>query len=75
MKKTNFHLKAARILRGLTQEAFAKKLGRSQSWVCQLERGLIEPDDLDVALICRLLKAPPDRVFPGELEGEHHEKQ
>ena len=64
MERTvNTKLKAVRVLRGLRQSDLAEKLGRSQSWVCELERGLIEPSDLDVALICRVLKVNPDSIF------------
>ncbi len=69
--EVNTKLKAARVLRGLRQSDLGQKLGRSQSWVCELERGLIEPSDLDVALICRVLKAKPEQLFPTESEDQH----
>ena len=62
----NRKLKALRVLRGLRQADLALKVGRSASWVCQLERGLIEPSDLDVALICRVLGVKPEDIFPRE---------
>ena len=65
-KEIRFRLKAARVLRGLTQEDLGKKVARSQSWICQLERGEIEPTDLDVALVCRALVVKPENVFPAE---------
>jgi len=71
-KRVNTKLKAARVLQGLRQSDLAAKLGRSQSWVCELERGLIEPSDLDVALICRVLKVNPDSIFPTDLDTEEH---
>lgn len=73
-RKVNTKLKAARVLRGLRQSDLAEKLGRSQSWVCELERGLIEPSDLDVALICRVLKAKPEQLFPTESEDQPQEQ-
>ena len=66
----NTRLKAARVLRGLRQSDLAEKLGRSQSWLCEVERGLIEPSDLDVALICRVLKIRPDSIFNNDSDQE-----
>ena len=60
----NFKLRAARVLRGLTQGDLGDKIDRSQTWICELERGLIKPSDLDVALICRVLGARPGTSFP-----------
>jgi len=64
--RVNRHLKAVRTLRGMRQADLAEKLGRSQAWVCQLERGLIEPSDIDVALLCRALRSKPEELFPKE---------
>jgi DNA-binding XRE family transcriptional regulator len=64
IEKRNLLLKATRILRGLTQAQLAKKIGRSQTWLCQIERGLLEPSDIDVALICRVLDVTPESIFP-----------
>jgi transcriptional regulator with XRE-family HTH domain len=66
MRNTNIKFKIARIQRGFTQAELAQKLGRSQAWVCQLECGLIQPDDLEVALVCRLLRVRPDEIFSNE---------
>ena len=63
-------LRAARVLQGLTQGDLGDKIDRSQTWVCELERGLIEPSDLDVALICRVLGARPGDIFPQEVNDE-----
>ena len=60
---TNTRLKAFRVLRGFTQKDLACKLGRSQSWLCRVERGLTQPSDLDVALICRVLDVKPEFMF------------
>jgi len=57
-------LRAARVLRGLTQAQLAARVGRSQTWICQLESGLIQPSDIDVALVCRVLRVTPESVFP-----------
>ena len=64
--KVNRHLKAVRTLLGMRQADLAEKLGRSQAWVCQLERGLLEPSDIDVALLCRALRSKPEELFPKE---------
>ena len=65
-KEVNLKLRAARVLRGLTQGDLGKRIDRSQTWICELERGLIEPSDLDVALICRVLGTKPENIFPME---------
>jgi transcriptional regulator with XRE-family HTH domain len=65
MRQVNRNLKAVRALRGLTQNQLAQRIGKSQAWVCQLEKGEIEPSALDVALICRALNVHPQEVFPG----------
>ncbi len=64
VRTVNRTLKALRVLRGLRQVDLARKVGRSTSWVCQLERGLIRPTDLDVALVCRVLDVKPKDIFP-----------
>ena len=63
-REVNLKLRAARVLRGLTQGDLGNKIDRSQTWICELERGLVEPSDLDVALICRVLGATPEDIFP-----------
>ncbi len=66
VRTVNRTLKALRVLRGLRQVDLAQKVGRSTSWVCQVERGFVEPSDLDVALICRVLGTKPENIFPME---------
>jgi transcriptional regulator with XRE-family HTH domain len=66
----NLQLKAARILHGFTQAQLAEKVGRSQTWVWQLENGLIQASDLDVALICRILRVTPKLIFPNPEQNE-----
>ena len=70
VRTVNRTLKALRVLRGLRQADLALRVDRSTSWVCQVERGLIEPSDLDVALICRVLGARPEDIFPQEVNDE-----
>ena len=70
VRTVNRTLKALRVLRGLRQEDLALRVGRSTSWVCQVERGLVEPSDLDVALICRVLGARPEDIFPMEPDNQ-----
>ncbi|MBZ5500130.1 MAG: helix-turn-helix transcriptional regulator [Acidobacteriia bacterium] len=60
----NRQLRAMRVFRGMTQGELGQKIGKSQAWVCQLERGLQIPTDIDVALICRALNVSPDTIFP-----------
>ncbi len=82
MKLINSRLRAARVLQGFSQAVLSKKIGRSQTWVCQLERGLIEPSDLDISIICRVLRVDPNYLFPQQntaelesLEGSIYEKE
>ena len=70
VRTINRTLKSVRVLRGLRQADLARKVGRSTSWVCELERGLIEPSDLDVALICRALGVKPEDIFPQKVNDE-----
>ena len=67
-------LRAARVLRGLTQAELGKKIDRSQTWVCELERGRIEPSDLDVALICRVLGVKPNCLVSDDLDQDAFER-
>ncbi len=69
-REVNLKLRAARVLRGLTQGDLGNKIDRSQTWVCELEHGLIQPSDLDVALICRVLGDRPQDIFPQEVNDE-----
>ena len=50
-------------MRGLTQRALAERIGRSQSWLSQIEQGTLQPSEVDQALICRALGATPDAIF------------
>ena len=65
-QRLNLTLRATRVLRGLNQAELGSRVGRSQSWVCQIERGQIRPNDVDVALLCRVLQVNPDSVFPDD---------
>jgi len=49
-------LKIARIESGLTQEASAKKLGRSQSFISKLESGQRKIDIITLKRLARLYK-------------------
>lgn len=82
MKLINTRLRAARVLQGFSQAELAEKISRSQTWVCQLERGLVEPSDLDVSIICRVLQVDPNYLFPKpntaeleSLEGSIYERK
>jgi transcriptional regulator with XRE-family HTH domain len=67
-KRVNKNLKAARTLRGLTQAELGEKIGKSATWICQLERGRVKASDLDVALLCRALQVRPKFLFPDSIE-------
>ena len=69
MEQVNRHLKSARAMKGLTQADLAKRIGRSQSWLSQIEQGTLQPSEVDQALICRTLRVTPDAIFP-LLEGQ-----
>ncbi len=47
-----------------SQFELAQRAGVSRQWVSQVENGLIELSDLDIALICRTLGASPNAIFP-----------
>jgi len=68
----NRNLKSARAMKGLRQADLAKRIGRSQSWLSQIEQGTLQPSEVDQALICRVLGASPDAIFPlfdGQIAG------
>lgn len=70
--EVNRNLKSARALKGLTQADLAKRIGRSQSWLSQVEQGTSQPSEVDQALICRALRVTPDAIFPlseGQISG------
>ncbi|MDA2934291.1 helix-turn-helix domain-containing protein [Acidobacteria bacterium AH-259-D05] len=75
IEKVNRYLKSARAMKGLTQADLAERIGRSQSWLSQIEQGTLQPSEVDQALICRALGAPPAAIFPlleGQIsEGSH----
>lgn len=68
MIKVNSRLRAARALQRFSQSDLAKKINRSPTWVCRLERGFVEPTDLDISIIARVLKVDPNYLFPTQLE-------
>ena len=49
-------LKAARVMTGLTQTQLAKKLGKNQSWVSDIENdGIGEAKLIDIIRLCKIL--------------------
>lgn len=64
MKSTNRRMKAARVLAGLRQADLAAKIGKSPSWICDLERGLLAPSDLEASIISRVLRVDANYLFP-----------
>lgn len=73
MPQINRNLKSARAIKGLTQGDLAERIGRSQSWLSQIEQGALQASQVDQALICRVLGACPDAIFP--LEDQFSEAQ
>jgi transcriptional regulator with XRE-family HTH domain len=56
-------LAAARRRANLTQTAAAERLGRKQTFVSEIERGLRRVDVLEIVLISRALDADPLQPF------------
>ena len=56
-------LAAARQKANLTQTEAAKRLGRKQTFVSEIERGLRRVDVLEIVLIARALGADPSQLF------------
>jgi transcriptional regulator with XRE-family HTH domain len=56
-------LTAARRRANLTQVEAAKRLGRTQTFVSEVERGLRRVDVLEMILIARALNADPVKLF------------
>lgn len=54
-------IREARKLLGLTQQAFADKLGFSQNYIWQIEKGERTPSDRTIADICRIFNV--DRTW------------
>ena len=55
---------AYRRRRGLSQAALAGLVGRSESWLSQVERGLRSVDSLPVILdLSRLLRIEPEKLI------------
>ena len=56
-------LAAARRRANLTQTEAAERLGRNQTFVSEIERGLRRVDVLEIVLISQALDADPSQVF------------
>jgi transcriptional regulator with XRE-family HTH domain len=56
-------LAAARRRANLTQIQAAERLGRTQSFISEIERGLRRVDVLEIVLIARGLRANPLELF------------
>jgi transcriptional regulator with XRE-family HTH domain len=63
------HLRALRVEAGVTQETLSEQLGRTQSFVSDIERGVRRLDAIELRDICRLLGSDL-RVFLEALETE-----
>lgn len=56
-------LVAARVKADLTQTELGRRLGRSQSWVSNVERGERRLEVIEFAQLCRELKVQPGRII------------
>lgn len=59
----NNRLKAARVLRGLTQLQLAEKVGRKEMDVSRYETGRARPDQDTKRRIANVLQKPPYEIF------------
>ena len=53
---------------GVTQAELAKRLGKPQPWVSNIERGIRRVDVIEFIAICRALNCSPEQVF-GKVSG------
>jgi transcriptional regulator with XRE-family HTH domain len=78
-------LREVRSRRGMTQLRLGEEIGRSHSYISRVERGGLQADDVDVAMIVRVLELGADDeerlrlsldrlVRPGVLSGEDVEE-
>lgn len=59
-------VRAARISQGLTQAETARRVGKTPAWLCDVEKGHIEPSLAAARDLTRLLKLSPT-CFLGDL--------
>src|SRR5689334_21895667 len=59
-------LRIAREEAGLTQREVARRLGRSQSYVCKAENGEQRVDVVELRNFCRIYEKPPAYFFGAE---------
>lgn len=59
----NQRLKAARVLRGLTQRQLAEKLGKHEVEISRIETGRSAPDSETKQRIAELLQKPTYELF------------
>lgn len=62
MKKNN-RLKAARVLRGMTQLQLAERVGVREIGISRLETGRARPDPRVKELLAAVLHKPPHELF------------
>ena len=58
-----FYLKFRRLELSLTQREVAKRIGLNHSWLCQIERGRVNPTADELARLAKLLGCPAERLF------------
>lgn len=56
-------IKNKRILSGISQKDFSKKLSVSNSKYNKIENGSVEPNFSELLLICKLLKISLDKII------------
>ena len=62
-KKVGANLKAARIMKGLTQTQLAKELNKYQSDYSEYETGVIQLDYEKILYLCKRLDITPNDLF------------
>lgn len=62
-KKVGANLKAARMMKGLTQTQLAKELNKYQSDYSEYETGVIQLDYEKILYLCKRLDITPNDLF------------
>lgn len=71
MKHVGERIKHYRLLRGLDQEKVAEQLGKSQSFVSQIETGKIKPSLKKLEQIANILNITPGALLCEKYSCEH----
>ena len=57
------YLKFRRLELGFTQRAVANRIGLNHSWLCQIERGRVNPTADELKRLGEVLDCPAERLF------------